>query len=114
MPHGIKAETARQLTGTITVSESAEAFEGTNITINGGTLDVYGSDDAINAASTTSSDIFIKVTGGDLKVAVGSGDTDAFDANGDIYISGGTIDVTAQSAFDFDGTAGIDRRYCDS
>ncbi len=75
------------------------------ITINGGTLDVYGSDDAINAASTTSSDIFIKVTGGDLKVAVGSGDTDAFDANGDIYISGGTIDVTAQSAFDFDGTA---------
>lgn len=85
---GIKAETALTIDGgTITVSESAEALDGTNITINGGTLDVYGSDDAINAASTTSSDIFIKVTGGDLKVAVGSGDTDAFDANGDIYIS---------------------------
>lgn len=103
----IKAETALTIDGgTITVPESAEAMEGTNITINGGTLDVYGSDDAINAASTISSDIFIKVTGGDLKVAVGSGDTDAFDANGDIYVSGGTIDVTAPtSAFDFDGTA---------
>ncbi|HEM6404086.1 TPA: carbohydrate-binding domain-containing protein [Streptococcus suis] len=104
---GIKAETALTIDGgTITVSESAEALEGTNITINGGTLDVYGSDDAINASSTTSSDIYIKVTGGDLKVAVGSGDTDAFDANGNLYISGGTIDVTAPtSAFDFDGTA---------
>ncbi|HEM3199745.1 TPA: carbohydrate-binding domain-containing protein [Streptococcus suis 14A] len=103
---GIKAETALTIDGgTITVSESAEALEGTNITINGGTLDVYGSDDAINASSTTSSDIYIKVTGGDLKVAVGSGDTDAFDANGNLYISGGTIDVTAPtSAFDFDGT----------
>ncbi|HFI0352888.1 TPA: carbohydrate-binding domain-containing protein [Streptococcus suis] len=103
----IKAETALTIDGgTITVPESLEALEGTNITINGGTLDVYGSDDAINAASTTSTDIFIKVTGGDLKVAVGSGDTDAFDANGDIYVSGGTIDVTAPtSAFDFDGTA---------
>ncbi|MBL6537595.1 carbohydrate-binding domain-containing protein [Streptococcus suis] len=103
---GIKAEMALTIDGgDITVSESLEALEGTNITINGGTLDVYGADDAINAASTISTDIFIKVTGGDLKVAVGSGDTDAFDANGDIYISGGTIDVTAQSAFDFDGTA---------
>lgn len=103
----IKAETALTIDGgTITVPESLEALEGTNITINGGTLDVYGSDDAINAASTISTGIFIKVTGGDLKVAVGRGDTDAFDANGNIYISGGTIDVTAPtSAFDFDGTA---------
>ncbi|CYV13275.1 carbohydrate-binding domain-containing protein [Streptococcus suis] len=102
----IKAETALTIDGgTIAVPESVEALEGINITINGGTLDVYGSDDAINAASTTSSDIYIKVTGGGLKVAVGSGDTDAFDANGNLYISGGTIAVTAPtSAFDFDGT----------
>ena len=35
---------------------------------------------------------------------MGSGDTDAIDSNGDITITGGTIDITAQSATDFDGT----------
>ncbi|MNW22812.1 hypothetical protein D3C71_2245330 [compost metagenome] len=36
---------------------------------------------------------------------MGSGDTDAFDSNGDISINGGTINVEATSAFDADGTA---------
>jgi len=36
---------------------------------------------------------------------MGSGDTDAFDSNGDIYINGGTITVEATSAFDSDGIA---------
>ena len=103
----IKAESSLTIDGgDITVTESLEAIEATNITINGGTIDVYATDDSINAASTTSTNIFIKVTGGNLKVEVGSGDTDAFDSNGDIYISGGTIDITAPtSAFDFDGVA---------
>ena len=98
--------------GTIDVTATGDGIKATNdedttnITINGGTIDVYATDDSINAASTTSTDIFIKVTGGNLKVEVGSGDTDAFDSNGDIYISGGTIDITAPtSAFDFDGVA---------
>ena len=34
---------------------------------------------------------------------MGQGDTDAIDSNGDLYINGGTIDITAQFAFDFDG-----------
>ncbi|MGT2666248.1 carbohydrate-binding domain-containing protein [Streptococcus rifensis] len=102
----IKAESSLIIDGgDITVTNSVEALEGTNITINGGTLDLYASDDTINASSTVSSDIYVKITGGDLKIAVGSGDTDAIDSNGDIYISGGTIDITAQSAFDYDGTA---------
>ena len=33
---------------------------------------------------------------------MGSGDTDAVDANGSIYVNGGTIDITANSAFDYD------------
>ncbi len=31
-------------------------------------------------------------------------DTDAIDSNGDLYINGGTIDITANSPFDYDGT----------
>ena len=33
------------------------------------------------------------------------GDTDALDSNGNLLVSGGTIDITAQFAFDYDGTA---------
>ena len=102
---GIKAETALTVeSATIVVTQSTEALEGGNVTINGGNLDIFAIDDAVNAASSSdSTDIFIKVTGGDLKVAVAAGDTDAFDSNGNLYISGGNIEISAQSAFDFDG-----------
>ena len=36
---------------------------------------------------------------------MGAGDTDAIDSNGDLYINGGTLNITAQSAFDYDGNA---------
>ena len=36
---------------------------------------------------------------------VGQGDTDPIDSNGDIIVSGGTINLTGQSGFDFDGSA---------
>ena len=35
---------------------------------------------------------------------MGSGDTDAVDSNGNLVIAGGTLDITAQSPFDYDGT----------
>ena len=35
---------------------------------------------------------------------MGSGDTDAIDSNGDLLITGGTIDITGQSPFDCDGS----------
>lgn len=91
--------------GSYTVSQSTEAIEGKSITINDGTIDVYATDDAINAAnaSASTSDIFVTINGGDIKVAVGQGDTDAIDSNGNLTVNGGTLDITAQSAFDFDG-----------
>jgi hypothetical protein len=36
---------------------------------------------------------------------MGSGDTDGVDSNGNIILNGGTLDITAQSPFDYDGTA---------
>ena len=36
---------------------------------------------------------------------MGQGDTDAIDSNGNLYINGGTIDITASSPFDYDGEA---------
>ncbi len=36
---------------------------------------------------------------------MGQGDTDAIDSNGDLYINGGTLNITAQSPFDYDGQA---------
>ena len=44
------------------------------------------------------------MNGGYVTIVMGAGDTDGIDSNGDLYVNGGTIDVTAQSSFDYDGT----------
>ncbi|MDO4872139.1 MAG: carbohydrate-binding domain-containing protein [bacterium] len=93
--------------GEINIENSLEGLEATNITINGGTISIYSTDDGVNASqkSTLINEIFIRITGGNLTIKMANGDTDALDSNGNLYISGGTIDITAQFAFDFDGTA---------
>ena len=92
--------------GTVTVSAS-EGIEGTYVQINGGTINITATDDGINGANKSSAyETAIEIAGGELTVAVGQGDTDAIDSNGNIYVSGGTISVTASmSSFDYDGTA---------
>lgn len=84
----------------------AECIEGTYIQINGGDITINASDDGINAASKSSEYTpTFEMNDGTLKVTMGAGDTDGIDSNGNIYVNGGTIDVSGQSTFDYDGTA---------
>ena len=83
-----------------------EAMEGTYIQVNDGTITIAATDDAINAGqkSNISTPTF-EINGGTVTVTMGQGDTDAIDSNGNLVLNGGTLDITAQSPFDYDGTA---------
>ncbi|MEV5025559.1 carbohydrate-binding domain-containing protein [Paenibacillus sp. LPE1-1-1.1] len=91
--------------GTINIKTSEEGIEANHIKVNDGQITLYANNDGINATPKVNSDAAIEVNGGTIDVSMASGDTDAFDSNGDIYINGGTINVEAASAFDADGTA---------
>lgn len=93
--------------GTYTVKNSTEGIEGKSITINGGDISLYSTDDGVNAANKNAqqSEIFFTMNGGNLTVEVGQGDTDPIDSNGDVTVTGGTIKMIGQTGFDFDGTA---------
>ena len=104
---GIQATTVLQIDdGSFTIN-AVEALEATYVQINNGSVGINASDDGINATTKSNSigTPTIEVTGGTIVITMGQGDTDAIDANGNIVVSGGSIDITAQSAFDYDGTA---------
>ena len=91
--------------GTFSIT-AAEGLEATYILINGGDIQISASDDGVNAARKSS--VYtptFEMNDGTLTVSMGAGDTDGIDSNGNIIISGGTINVTGQSAFDYDGSA---------
>ena len=115
---GITAATALQIDdGTVNILNSYEGLEGQNITINGGSLSLTSSDDAINAVSASSSGEVMQsdgvstlvINGGDIYVKSGG---DGVDSNGSFEMTGGTLTVMgpssgANGSLDVNGTSTI-------
>lgn len=90
-------------TGILNIT-AQEGIAATYVKIEGGTTSIIASDDGINATSKSNQyDVLVEITGGNVTIKMGQGDTDAIDSNGKLYITGGTIDITANSPFDYDG-----------
>lgn len=91
--------------GTISLN-AHEGLEATYVEVNDGDINIKSSDDGINAGKK--SDLYtptIEINGGSITIVMGSGDTDAIDSNGNLYINGGYLNITGASAFDYDGEA---------
>ncbi|MBQ9355475.1 MAG: carbohydrate-binding domain-containing protein [Clostridia bacterium] len=105
---GIHATTTLQIDGGTFNITAAEGLEATYVKINNGTIMISASDDGINAAKKSSSlTPKVEINGGNIAITMGQGDTDGVDSNGDIIINGGTISVTGNSTFDYDGNGVI-------
>lgn len=83
--------------GEITIETCMEGIEGNYITINNGNIDIVAIDDGINVAGDSDPDAprgstseQLHINGGNIKL-IASGD--GIDANGSIYINGGSVFV---------------------
>ena len=102
----IHATTVVQTDGGTIAITAAEGIEATYIQFNAGSVSIQASDDGVNAAYKSSAYTpTVEINGGEITVSMGAGDTDGIDSNGNIIVNGGTVSVTGNSTFDYDGTA---------
>ena len=100
----LHAITVVEIDGGSITTNSREGIEGTYIQINAGTITIKATDDGINAAEqSTKYEATVEINAGEISINMGQGDTDAIDSNGNLYLNGGEITITAQSPFDYDG-----------
>ena len=108
----IQAATYLIIDGGNVTAKGSEGLEATYVQINDGSVKISATDDGINASSKSTSvgTPTVEITGGSLNITMSGGDVDCIDSNGNIIVSGGTIDLTypAQApseSFDSTGTA---------
>lgn len=102
---GVHATTTATVNGGTLDITAAEGIEATQVVINDGSIGIQATDDGVNAGRKSSAlSVKIEINGGEITIVMGAGDTDGIDSNGDLIITGGTIDVSGQSPFDYDGT----------
>ena len=104
---GIHANSVCQIDGGEITVKAGEGIEATYVQMNGGSVRIDASDDGVNAGwKSDAYDATVEITGGEISITVGQGDTDGIDSNGDVIISGGSVNITADmSAIDYDGDA---------
>ena len=105
---GIHATTSLTVNGGTLTIAAGEGMEATQLFLNNGSISIQATDDGINAGQKSGSlKVKIEINGGEISIVMGAGDTDAIDSNGDLAITGGVIQISAQSPFDYDGQGSL-------
>lgn len=121
---GIHSDNLLQIyDGDITINKCYEGIELAKVEILGGDIDVFSSEDGINAADGTSAipdqanpNCHILISGGNINVDCVGREGDGIDSNGSVLINGGYVYVNGSSsngdaALDSDGGILVDGGY---
>ncbi len=102
----IHAVSAVQIDGGSFVISAWEGIEATCVQLNGGALSIEAEDDGVNAGRKSRAySPTVEIRGGELTIDVTSAEGDGIDSNGDVIIRGGTVRISGEHPFDYDGRA---------